>query len=119
MDLTPAELRSHSVWLLDHARDLRREAEAARRRSLSKRIKADQARERANAMRHAATDDLTERLNDGFFGRSRSGPANEAQPSASAQARSHLPARERKPRFLPAGSGRLPKLGALIAATRR
>jgi hypothetical protein len=65
MDITPAELRRHSEWLLEHARVLRREAEAARQRSVSRRIEADQARERASEMRQAAADYLVGRISGG------------------------------------------------------
>ncbi|HET7883116.1 MAG TPA: hypothetical protein VFL55_19685 [Acetobacteraceae bacterium] len=52
--LTPAELRKHSEWLLEHARHLRIEAEAARRRSVERRVMADNAREVAARMRAEA-----------------------------------------------------------------
>jgi hypothetical protein len=62
MHITAASLRRHSEWLLEHARDLRREAEAARYRSAVRRLEADQACQRAGQMRQAVADHLSKRM---------------------------------------------------------
>jgi hypothetical protein len=59
--MTATSLRRYSEWLLEHARDLRREAEAARFRSAVRRLEADRACKRAGQMRQAVADHLSKR----------------------------------------------------------
>ena len=64
MDAWVTELRAHSQTMLEHSRQLREQAEAARRRSVERRIAAQRAAQLAKDMLNFATSHEAKRWRD-------------------------------------------------------